>query len=55
MLLFAAYALMVAAAATALAARGADAQVQLAIIAGWTALYAVIFLAITRRYAASAT
>jgi UDP-GlcNAc:undecaprenyl-phosphate GlcNAc-1-phosphate transferase len=49
-----AYALMVAAAATAFAVRAADGQMQLAIIAGWAAIYAVLFLAITRRYAASA-
>jgi UDP-GlcNAc:undecaprenyl-phosphate GlcNAc-1-phosphate transferase len=50
-----AYALMVAAAATAFAVRAADGQMQLAIIAGWAAIYAVLFLAITRRYAASAS
>ena len=54
-LALAAYALMLAAAASALAARGADAHMQLAIIAGWAVMYAVIFLAITRRNPASAT
>jgi len=54
-LAFGAYALMLVAAATALATRAADARMQLAIIAGWAVVYAVIFLAITRRNAASAT
>jgi UDP-GlcNAc:undecaprenyl-phosphate/decaprenyl-phosphate GlcNAc-1-phosphate transferase len=54
-LALAAYALMLAAAASALAARAADARTQLAIIAGWAAIYAAIFLAITRRKPASAT
>jgi UDP-N-acetylmuramyl pentapeptide phosphotransferase/UDP-N-acetylglucosamine-1-phosphate transferase len=49
-----AYALMLAAAASALVARGSEAYVQLAIIAGWAAVYAVIFLAITRRNPVSA-
>ena len=50
-----AYALMLATAGSALAARAADAHMQLAIIAGWAVVYAVIFLAITRRNPASAT
>jgi len=54
-LAFGAYALMLVAAATALATRAADARMQLAIIAGWAVVYAVIFFAITRRNAASAT
>jgi UDP-N-acetylmuramyl pentapeptide phosphotransferase/UDP-N-acetylglucosamine-1-phosphate transferase len=48
-LALAAYALMLAAAASALASRKADPAMQLAIIAGWAALYAALFLAIGMR------
>ena len=48
-LAWSAYALMIAAAASALVARGADAHVQFAIIAGWLAIYAAFFVAIGRR------
>jgi UDP-N-acetylmuramyl pentapeptide phosphotransferase/UDP-N-acetylglucosamine-1-phosphate transferase len=43
-----AYALMAFAAASALAARTADPRVQSAIIAGWIAVYALLFIAIER-------
>ncbi|MBC8021749.1 MAG: hypothetical protein H7Y14_01430, partial [Burkholderiales bacterium] len=48
-LAWSAYMLMLAAAASALAARTAEREVQFAIIAGWTALYAALFIAIERR------
>jgi UDP-GlcNAc:undecaprenyl-phosphate/decaprenyl-phosphate GlcNAc-1-phosphate transferase len=44
-----AYLLMAAAGASALALRAADAQVQSAILAGWAAFYALLFIAIERR------
>jgi len=50
-----AYALMAASAAAALASRAADARTQLAIIAGWLAMYAILFFAIERRVRPAAT
>jgi UDP-N-acetylmuramyl pentapeptide phosphotransferase/UDP-N-acetylglucosamine-1-phosphate transferase len=44
-----AYALMIAAGASALAARAAGPQVQFAIIAGWLAFHAALFVVIARR------
>jgi UDP-N-acetylmuramyl pentapeptide phosphotransferase/UDP-N-acetylglucosamine-1-phosphate transferase len=44
-----AYALMIAAAASALAARAAGPEIQFGIILGWAAIYALIFIAIERR------
>jgi UDP-N-acetylmuramyl pentapeptide phosphotransferase/UDP-N-acetylglucosamine-1-phosphate transferase len=54
-LALAAYALMLAAAASALLLRSGDPNMQLAIIAGWAAVYAALFLAIGSRGGASAT
>ena len=54
-LALAAYALMLVAAASALMLRASSPNMQLAIIAAWTALYAALFLAIGSRSGASAT
>lgn len=54
-LAWSAYALMIAAAASALLARAAEPHVQLAIIAGWLALHAALFVAIERRVRRAAT
>ena len=48
-LALASYALMAGAAACSIAARTAEARVQSAIIAGWVAVYALLFIAIERR------
>ena len=50
-----AYALMIGAAAAAFVFRAAEPRMQLAIIAGWVALYAALFIAIERRVRAAAT
>ncbi len=50
-----AYALMIAAAVMALVSRAAEPRMQLAIIAGWMALHAVLFIAIERRVRPFAT